>query len=84
MSVEEILAQRGAVYGDFENVAATSQALKRIIRAGAVYQDLSCVQQESLDQIANKLARIVNGGWHADSWTDVAGYSELVLRADGS
>jgi hypothetical protein len=80
MSVDDILAERGALYGDYEDVAATSQAIKRVIRAGNAYHDLSCVQQESLDMIANKLARIVNGGWHADSWTDVIGYSELVLR----
>lgn len=81
MTVDAILNERGAIYGDYENVAATSQAIKRIIRAGAVYQELSCVQQESLDMIANKLARIVNGGWHEDSWLDVQGYSELVLRS---
>jgi hypothetical protein len=35
--------------------------------------------QESLDLIANKLARIVNGDpFYDDSWHDVGGYAKLV------
>jgi hypothetical protein len=39
-------------------------------------------QAESLDMIANKLSRILNGNPHyIDSWTDIAGYATLVTRA---
>ena len=36
-------------------------------------------QQESLDMICHKIARIVNGDPdYADSWVDIAGYAKLV------
>jgi sulfur carrier protein ThiS len=36
---------------------------------------------ESLDMIANKIARIVNGDpYYKDSWQDIAGYAQLIVN----
>ena len=77
MSVEDILEQRGKIYGDYAEVAGGAQAIKRVLRFGASYEHLTNKERESLDMIANKLARIVNGVQHRDSWVDVAGYAML-------
>lgn len=75
--IDKLLADRGAIYGDFENIAETAQAIKRILRAGNSYDQLSMAERESLDMIASKLSRIVNGRHHPDNWLDVCGYSKL-------
>jgi hypothetical protein len=37
--------------------------------------------RESLDLIANKLSRIINGDpYYDDSWRDISGYATLVLQ----
>lgn len=80
-SVEDVLTQRGALYGQYVDVAATAQALKDVMRssAGERWAWLKPCQKESLEMIANKIARIVNGDPdYVDSWTDIAGYSQLV------
>ncbi len=79
--IETILSERQSVYGDYDNVACSSQAIKCIIQNGASYRRLSIVERESLDMIANKLARIINGKFCADSWLDISGYAELVVRS---
>lgn len=80
ISVDEILTQRGDRYGEYINVATTSQEIKRIISLGAATtadEDM----RESLDMIANKIARIVNGDpFYKDSWQDIAGYAQLIVN----
>jgi len=80
ISVGEILQQRGDRYGEYINVATTSQEIKRIISLGAATtadEDM----RESLDMIANKIARIVNGDpFYKDSWQDIAGYAQLIVN----
>jgi len=77
--VEETLGQREKRYGDYVKVAATAQWLKDIMRAGDSWSGMEPYMQESLDLIANKLARIVNGDpFYDDSWHDVSGYAKLV------
>jgi hypothetical protein len=80
-SIEETLKERGKTYGSYGRVAAISQEQKRIFRSGARYVDLRSTQRESLDMIANKLARIVNGDpFYSDSWRDIAGYATLIAE----
>ena len=77
--VTETLGQRENRYGDYRNVAATAQQLKETLRSGASWGIMEPYMQESLDLIANKLARIVNGDpFYDDSWHDVGGYAKLV------
>ena len=77
--VTETLDQRENRYGEYTNVSATSQWLKDIMRGGDSWNAMEPYMQESLDLIANKLARIVNGDpFYDDSWHDVGGYAKLV------
>lgn len=80
MTVETILSERGAIYGDYSAVATTSQKLKQAIHAGSSWDLMTDRERESLDMICNKLARIANGLPHRDSWVDLSGYAELVAR----
>ena len=77
--VTETLGQRENRYGEYVNVSATSQWVKAALRQGKSWDDMEPYMQESLDLIANKLARIVNGDpFYDDSWHDVVGYAKLV------
>ena len=77
--VEETLGQREERYGEYVHVAATAQEIKKILRTGNSWSTMEPYMQESLDLIANKLARIVNGDpFYDDSWHDVSGYAKLV------
>ena len=76
--LRKILEQRQKQYGDFKEVAKTSQSIK----AQYEYKQagLPNFVRESLDMIANKLGRIINGDWkHKDSWVDIQGYAQLVI-----
>jgi hypothetical protein len=77
--VTETLDTRGNRYGEYRNVSTTAQQLKENLRDGASWGIMEPYMQESLDLIANKLARIVNGDpFYDDSWHDVGGYATLV------
>ena len=77
--VIETLGQRENRYGEYKNVSETAQMLKNILRTSASWGIMEPYMQESLDLIANKLARIANGDpFYDDSWHDVGGYAKLV------
>ena len=77
--ITETLDQREGRYGEYVKVAATAQQLKETLRSGDSWIMMEAYMQESLDLIANKLARIVNGDpFYDDSWHDVGGYAKLV------
>lgn len=80
-TIEATLQARGQRYGSYDLVARTAQLIKRTLRRGSTWEALADVQQESLELIATKLARIVNAPdpGYVDSWTDVAGYAQLVV-----
>lgn len=81
MSTTEILKERGKRYGQFINHAEISQDLKSMIHEHLNIREkvLAVDQQESLDMICHKIARIINGDSdYADSWIDIAGYAQLV------
>ena len=84
--VDTVLDERGAFYGTFSGTARVAQQLKHCLRQGDSHHRLSADQKESLDLIATKLARIVNGNpEYADSWIDIAGYAKLVAdRLEGT
>jgi hypothetical protein len=77
--VTETLDQRENRYGEYVNVSETAQLLKNVLRTSASWGIMEPYMQESLDLIANKLARICNGDpFYDDSWHDVGGYAKLV------
>ena len=81
LTVNEMLAEREDRYGAFENHAARSQALKETLIGGASsWSHMKPFQRESIEMIAHKLARIMNGDPnYIDNWTDIAGYAQLVV-----
>lgn len=79
--IEQVLEQRGNRYGEFSTHAEVTQTFKVIIRSkmGEKWDSLKDDQKESLEMIAHKLGRIINGDPdYADSWVDIAGYAKLV------
>lgn len=79
--VDKVLDERGSRYGTFEGHAIVAQSLKMIVRTNLVAKNkvLKASQQEALDMIMHKVARIINGDPnYADSWVDIAGYAKLV------
>ena len=85
MGVEDILEERGIRYGNFDTHAETTQALKAVFRtgrkkAGRCYP-MPALQQEAMDMILHKIARIANGdASYDDNWIDIEGYARLVTN----
>lgn len=78
-AVGSLLEQRGSRYGNYSGLAAIAQELKEVMHTLATWQELPPVMQESLDLIASKIARILNGDpTYVDNWDDIAGYATLV------
>ena len=79
-AIRDVLNQREKNYGDYSDVSDTSQRIKNVLRQNPNWDELFQFQRESLDMIANKIARIVNGNnEYADSWIDIVGYAQLVV-----
>lgn len=78
-NIQETLAERQSTHGNFEVNAEASQALKDTITTH-VCVDLTATQAEALDNICQKVARIITGNPNfIDSWRDIAGYAELTI-----
>jgi hypothetical protein len=70
---------RAKTHGDYNQMSALSQALKTRIRAES--RSLTAQQQESIEMICVKIARIVCGdASEVDHWRDIAGYAELIFK----
>lgn len=83
-SIDATLSERGQRYGEFENHAEHSIAIKTLLftlLGEEKAKTLKADQVEALNMIAHKLARITNGDPHYDdSWRDIAGYAQLVAN----
>lgn len=80
-TTEDILAERGKRYGDFDKHAVIAQALKSVMACTPGWQRLASDQREALEMNAHKIGRILNGDPnYADSWEDIAGYAKLVAN----
>jgi hypothetical protein len=78
--INNILDERGNRYGDFSSNATTTQLIKQAINLGDTANKLAFYQRESLEMIAHKISRIVNGDAnYMDSWIDIVGYAQLVI-----
>lgn len=84
MSLDETLEARGKHYegpGGYRETATTAQEIKHIFRASPNWRRMAAAQKESLDMIANKLSRLLNGNPnHVDSWHDLSGYASLAEK----
>jgi hypothetical protein len=82
-SVDATLDARAEQYGTFYDVASLSQGLKNAMMAHLQKHGKTLVvdQQEALEFILSKIARILNGDPnYADNWIDIAGYAKLVAE----
>lgn len=79
--IDQILEQRGKAYGDYRDLARTSQRLKNTLFHAPHWQSLPPVAREGLEMICLKMARIVHSGTiHEDSFKDLAGYVRLMTK----
>lgn len=78
-SIEATLAERGSRYGSFTEHARITQAIKKAMADSPNWAGLAPDQKESLEMLAHKAGRILNGDpdYH-DSWHDIVGYAKLV------
>tara|TARA_S200002703_G_scaffold158645_1_gene169576 strand:- start:431 stop:967 length:537 start_codon:yes stop_codon:yes gene_type:complete len=87
-SVDDVVNERAITYGKFENLAEVSQRFKDSLHYFLITRNkyLAPDQQEAMELIFHKFARIVNGDPdHVDNWKDVAGYATLVAdRLEGN
>lgn len=83
--IDKVISERTATCGEFSHITETSQLIKDALRKGDRWHNMPLYMREALDMIAHKMARIANGSpFHADHWTDIIGYSTLVLRENGT
>ena len=79
-NINKVLKQRKKTHGSFTNHSRLSQALKRSYSAYKI-SDLSDSQQEALDMILHKIARIGAGNPNEkDHWVDIGGYAQLIVN----
>lgn len=79
--VNKTLDERGIRYGKFETHALITQRIKQAMKLETGWENLSDDKKEALEMIAHKIGRILNGDpEYADSWHDIAGYSQLVEK----
>lgn len=77
-AVEDTLQERGSRYGDFSDNARIHQGILRGLLTEVGYDKLSDAHKSALDNIVQKIARIVNGDPnYKDNWHDIAGYAKL-------
>jgi hypothetical protein len=83
MDVNDTLSTREGQYGQYKIVSQISQDIKKIMRQSPNYYVMPDYARESLDMIANKMARILNGNYYLnDSWHDIGGYAALVVMTN--
>lgn len=79
--IDATLATREANYGAFEHQARVNQGLKQVMHQSRNWPGLADDMKESLETIASKIGRILNGNpQHIDSWHDIAGYARLIEK----
>jgi hypothetical protein len=75
---QAVIEGREASHGDYRVQAGMAQVLKREMRQTKGWLELSLEQRESLEMIAVKISRILNGNPNEpDHWIDLAGYAQL-------
>lgn len=84
--IRKVLDERAKTYGAYADNAKLSQELKMAVRNQYGFRHLPYQHREAIDNILQKVARIVNGpgagkyyAMYEDNWVDIIGYSQLVL-----
>lgn len=80
-NVEQILAERGKDYGNFEDIANFTLYAFELLMELDNANHASRAMKESAHMILQKLARAFNGNPNKkDTWDDIAGYAMLVSK----
>lgn len=80
-TIEATLAERGSRYGEFPEHARITQNLKEAMADSPNWGKLSDAMKESLEMVAHKIGRILNGDpMYKDSWVDIEGYVHLISQ----
>jgi hypothetical protein len=80
-NIQATLVQRGNRYGEFAEHANITQRLKLNMQNTPNWHKLPANMKESLEMVAHKIGRILNGDpTYDDSWVDIAGYATLVAN----
>ncbi len=80
-NMQQLLNERGKRYGEYREHARITQAIKRAMADSPNWGILSDDKRETLDMLAHKLGRILNGDpEYEDSWIDCVGYITLTLQ----
>lgn len=97
-AIDRTLQERGNRYGEFKDQSVISMSLKNSLRYQFAddlltltvrpgWARLEPYQQNALDMICDKMARIINGDpMYRDNWHDISGYAKLVedrLKLEG-
>lgn len=78
---QQVIEERETAHGDYHLQATFAQALKQEFHQHEGWKKLNYEQRESLDMIAVKISRILNGNPNdADHWRDIAGYATLTTN----
>ena len=78
----DILDTREKTHGDFAKVSNIAFVLKSVVRDNVPESGLSYAQQEVLESIMLKIARILSGDPNfLDHWDDIIGYARLGKEA---
>lgn len=82
-TAQDLVRERGSFRGKFSEQALVSQRLKQTFRSDpANWGRLSAAQKEAMDNMANKMARILTGDPNEkDAWDDIGGYA-IVAQKD--
>lgn len=79
--INTTLVERGNKYGPFTGHARIAQNIKDAMALAPNWEHLSVDKKESLEMIAHKIGRILNGDPnYDDSWVDISGYAQLIVR----
>jgi len=78
--INKVLEERGNRYGTFMGNAQLAQDLKNRVHDSRRWVFMKPDQQEAIDNICQKIARLSNGDEnYLDNWVDIIGYAQLVL-----
>lgn len=79
--IADVLEERGGRYGDFMAQSYITMQLKDVVRCRKGWEKLCSDQQEAIEMILVKIARILNGDPnYIDNWDDIQGYAALVSQ----
>lgn len=82
-SDKKISEDRGRAYGNFQEMSATAQKLKKALILPVDHNGYNVEEAEAIEMICTKLARIKHGDPNKqfDSWTDIIGYANLARES---